>query len=130
MREIGKYRGKRKDNKEWAYGFYIETISPAGFHGVAIYDPEIGDIPVIPETIGESVGLKDCKRTREYPEGQEIYEGDLLLTPHEPCSMVAWCSCGWMPFLRDQQTEPRFYLGRDVEVIGNIHENESQGKSG
>ena len=24
------------------------------------------------------IGLKDCKRTKEYPEGQEIYEGDII----------------------------------------------------
>jgi len=128
MREI-KFRGKRIDNGEWVYGsldwerladgveYYIHT----GINGKEFEE----FYSVLPETIGEFTSLKDCKRTEEFPEGQEIYEGDLLLTPHEPCSMVAWCSCGWMPFLRDQQTEPRFYLGRAVEVIGNIHENET-----
>ena len=28
--------------------------------------------------IVEYTGLKDCKRTKEYPEGQEIYEGDIV----------------------------------------------------
>ena len=123
MRDLGKYRGKRKDGGGWVYGSL--------FKGDLTWIIQIPFkfIEVILETVGEYTGLKDCKRTEKFPEGQEIYEGDLLLTPHEPCSMVAWCNCGWMPFLRDQQTEPRFYLGRDVEVIGNIHENESPGKS-
>jgi len=68
MREIGKYRGIRRQDDKIVYGYFL--INP---NGPCIYDPEIGDMPVIPETVGENTGLKDCKRTEEYPEGQEIY---------------------------------------------------------
>ena len=33
---------------------------------------------VDPETVGQYIGEKDCKRTEEHPEGQEIFEGDDL----------------------------------------------------
>jgi len=43
---IHKYRGLTKDG-EWVYGYFL--INPIG--NPAIYDPEIGDIPVIRELL-------------------------------------------------------------------------------
>lgn len=105
MREI-KFRAwhkKRKCFEYWEFGAGSRT---------AIMQNRVGFV----YPLEQFTGIKDKS-------GTEIYESDLLHTPHEPCSMVAWCTCGWMPFLRDQGSEPRFYLGRDVEVIGNIHEH-------
>ncbi len=33
---------------------------------------------VIPETVGQFTGLYDSKRTKRYPAGQPVFEGDLL----------------------------------------------------
>ena len=88
-----KYRGLTKDGK-WVYGWYVKvegkhyivpddakllrrTISD---YNTVFGDVIVGFIEVIPKTVGQSTGLKDKKRTKEYPEGQEIYEGDCFRT--------------------------------------------------
>lgn len=62
------YRGKRADNGEWAYGWYMEhpfKDDPAKPLSVIVQD----EIPyeVIPETVGQYTGLKD--------KGKKIYGG-------------------------------------------------------
>ncbi|RIV26720.1 hypothetical protein D2Q93_04165 [Alicyclobacillaceae bacterium I2511] len=73
MREI-EFRGKTITGI-WVYGgISIQS------HGTFINDENLpyDDYLVIPETIGQFTGLRDSKRTEEYPEGQRIYEGDAL----------------------------------------------------
>ena len=68
------------------------------------------------------IGLKDKKRTEEYPEGQEIYEGDIVkgfcaLQQKFP-AVVEWFEYSWRV---NKHTNISIIHG--IEVIGNIHNN-------
>ena len=81
MREII-FRGKRVDNGEWVEGYLFNYNGNLCIQLEGIECDDYGLYPrcyaeVIPETIGQYTGLRDCKRTEEYPEGQMIFEGDI-----------------------------------------------------
>ena len=87
MRDIGKYRGKRKDNREWVYGYYlvidgyhliVQPDAKISFNGIYGERGSFGEIStsgdkwpceIIPETVGEHIRRKDKN-------GKMIYEGD------------------------------------------------------
>ena len=81
------YRGKTR-NGNWVKGWYctignnIECILPPNpdivISSRGQFVERIAFIEVIPATVGQSTGRKDEKRTKEYPEGQEIFEGDIM----------------------------------------------------
>jgi hypothetical protein len=64
MRTI-KFRGKRIDNGEWAYGSYIEN----SIDSPCIIDYDADQFEVKKESVGQFTGLEDSKDI-------EIYEGD------------------------------------------------------
>ena len=128
----GKYRGWTVDTNKEVKGYYVvygdgshcivqpvrETISEEGGSFVRNYE-------VIPETIGQFTGLLDKERSRFFPHGKEIYEGDIV----EINGAKYICE----HTLHSWSSEFRFWIlphkkwcdgsMREKEVIGNIHEN-------
>jgi uncharacterized phage protein (TIGR01671 family) len=77
-------------------------------------------------------GLTDSKRTENYPEGQEIYEGDIIScigsSGEKETGTIAWDE-GDLAWYIENPTGMSialcFYQSciRSIEVIGNIHNN-------
>lgn len=104
---------------------------------------------VYTDTVGQYTGLRDSKRTAEYPEGQMIFEGDILKIArvsdsigsyyHPPLDypvnvVVKWDMCAWMweTLCEDKRYIhfPDAWCHYKCEVIGNIHDNPELLKGG
>jgi uncharacterized phage protein (TIGR01671 family) len=133
-----KYRGKRKDNGEWAYGCLVSTSPDEAFILIGVTghikrdDYECYMVEVLPETVGMWTGLEDNNK-------KEIYGGDILksFSPTVPAYEVFYCKssyrlryymkCGelydWGPLFRMDEIRQEGRLKMYPEVIGNIHDN-------
>ena len=117
MREI-LFRGKRKDNGEWVYGFYcynplMKRAEIFSFDETRSYVYE-----VIPETVGQFTGLTDKN-------GKKIFEGDIL---EGLCGLhKAYFDAGFVCFdwenINGKPKESFSGFADDYEIIGNIHDN-------
>ncbi len=79
------YRGKRLDNDEWVYGFYVKVLDKEGDDIDLICSPDtsyaridgewyLGDSTEVDwKTVSRCTGIKDKKK-----ELTEVYEGDIL----------------------------------------------------
>jgi hypothetical protein len=135
MNRTIKYRGKRTDNGEWVYGYYfttpltaeynIEPVNGAYFDsGRSICRHVISNengvvFEIIPETVGQFTEVRDTDKTA-------IYEGDLLGFNGE-AFIVKYYAPHASFYATDDGTPDGRHLRcwdwREVEVIGNIHDN-------
>lgn len=120
-KNIGLYRGKRKDNGEWVEGCLMIPLPKFGGETCIV----VQDAPfhsfyyeVDPETVGECTNVPD-------ENGKMIFEGDICKHRSEYSgkfiiSVVTYTDgC----FLAMADNNSGFNLSDKLEVIGNIHDN-------
>ena len=118
MREI-MFRGKRVDNGEWAYGdlAFKKDGTPCirFWTKLGIFTARA----VIPETVGQYTGLTDKN-------GTKIFEGDIVLFNVDERGVVYYDNeeTSFMMEYGNCIVQMGYcFCSRDLEVIGNIHDN-------
>lgn len=135
MRDI-LFRGKRRDNGEWVYGWYAPTFvsDSRGPHMAMItaepyeyvhigYDDSLASTrhyAVDLNTVGQYTGLLDKN-------GKELFEGDIVLGKDQLVRELEIRGYighqnGSFVIVGDIITHYR-WIDYEVEVIGNIHDN-------
>jgi uncharacterized phage protein (TIGR01671 family) len=113
MRPI-KFRGKRIDNGEWAYGSYLHQYWSSKHEKfvdaiVWMRDGSQKRDVVDPESVGQFTGLQDT-------DSKEIYEGDIVEVLYNGIGNFAIA-------FYDGRFSVADYNWRECRVIGNIHKN-------
>lgn len=133
---IIKFRGWSKYGKEWLYGYYLSEEKKYSYiipSARTEFVREFSNYEIVPESLGMFTGKRDCKRTKEFPEGQEIYGavgekgGDICIcNPNVGRTLVDWKDDegGWVWRIRmGEKPFWSWHWVKEVEIIGNTFEN-------
>lgn len=105
--------------KSWSV-VYIDADEEYQFEAKCI-------VEVIPETVGQYTGLNDKERSRFFPHGKEIFDGDKYKDANGIISIVKMAVDGWSLFPIKKGTPIRNLYWHNVcektkgEIIGTIH---------
>jgi len=122
MREMGLFRGKRKDNGAWVEGYYSKHKSGKVFIKEVDGDAK-SSFEVYPETVGEFTGFRDADKRR-------IWEGDLAkyhfgeysyaIVRFEEGKFVL----NWLNNKALREDLAYWIYENDIYVCGNVYDNE------
>ena len=135
MREL-LFRGIPFDWNQFVFGNYVMRN---GVHNIQtmMTDDKTGkkslvEVPVIPETVGQYIGIFDVKDKRVF-QGDIINFDDTAIGGYEARGEVIWnddismAGLGWHLWMMDNND--RYHAGfrgmswiGEVEIVGNIHE--------
>lgn len=123
MREI-LFRGKRLDNSEWVYGFYVHA--PNHWQQQVHLIQPVGDdgqlttlCKVDPETVGQFTGKFD-------KDGKRIFEGDICRVYHLIYKVeFKYSLWDFVILSKKVYCNPAFdsHCGERCEIIGNVYDN-------
>lgn len=107
------FRGKRADNGEWIEGFLVKK-----FDKWYIYDFDF--LPysseITPETVGQYTGMTDKN-------GKKMFEGDIIKDRFDDIGQIEYKPKYVAFIIQGWETGFAFWVKKDIEVIGNIHDN-------
>lgn len=114
-----RFRGIRKDNREWVYG-YVVTIHDgrtfiipenSGCFRKSPYIPY--KYEVIPESVGQFTGMLDKN-------GKEIFEGDVLDYGIGRVFYITYVGCQFVATFNEHVINTMIPI-HNFEIIGSIH---------
>lgn len=112
------FRGKTENLSKWVYGNLLGdgTIIPRGqvFEIDKGYiDDQLEAYSVLPETIGQYIGLKDKN-------GNKIFDGDIVQYNNKEIGYVGYANGA---FYIEAENITNEWIPQNLVVIGNIHDN-------